>query len=796
MQHDLPKKECVKGECHNCGITKYECQLINQNRIQMKRHNAVTWQQWEQVRINNKNGKPTYRTELRVKSGSIVNLLQLYMKQLAYMSLHQFFKVWQLRNFNLTINNLQPGQVLFVHDFQQNLLLITQDASSGSHWDNPQLTIHPTSVYYICSNCDELVKEDIIHITMDKNHDKHAVNQFIAKTIAHLREKNVTMSEIIEFTDHASSQYKSRFTFHYMTMLNVPCTHHYFGVKHGKGPSDRAGANFKRKIRSAVKSGKILLNSNAVEDYCKENFDRQTRCDEHDVSERDVNAKRNDPHSLFKVYNHRKIRRPNEDPHLRQLKGSRDYLNVVRNTGVRGVVEYRNFDCGCLSCTTHTNKCSQNQHADDWTKVDLVPRRRKTYLSSDSSGQWFKPFEIRKRPGNEQHMHFEEDVEETVHCDEVEEENRDVIEESEVEEENRDVIIEESEESEEENGDVIEEEEDHDVIKESEVQEKCDVIEESEVQEEKRDVIEESEVEEEKCDVIEQSEVEVEESDDSSVVELFTVPYESSEYSSDDDSPPEYAPEIHPLLTEDDENLTFNWNGILNDLKLYTTFNGLKNYVLRTKLPDVRPVIKYMVEEDDVVDSIAANCFPRDGPKGYIPIETMGDGNCGYRALAHVLLSDEGRHHEVRVRITFEGVMNEDSFLNHDVLARGVSVGSENRPAAYASYSGLLTPEITCLNEQSVRTVYHRDVIANARDCTHMGVWQLHHAAEAFRHPIVSVYPRYSNREVRRDINRVVLPINSVHDNKRPVNIMWTPLSKDDAHCNVKHFIALLVIFQ
>ena len=400
-----------------------------------------------------------------------------------------------------------------------------------------------------------------------------------------------------------------------------------------------------------------------------------------------------------------------------------------------------------------------------------------------------QPFEIRKRPGNEQHMHFEEDVEETVHCDEVEEENRDVMEESEVEE-NSDVIIEESDEENQEHCDVIEDEQEGEVIIEEENQEKRDVIDEEGKENSDSDVIiEESEEEtQENRDVIEES--------DSSMVELFTVPYESSEYSSDDNSPPEYPPDIHPLLTEDDENLTFNWKGILNDLKLYTSFSGLKNYVSRTILPDVRPIIKYMVDEGDVVDSIAAHFFPRDGSKGYIPIETMGDGNCGYQALAHVLLSDEGRHHEVRVRITFEGVMKEDSFLNHDVLARGVSLGSQNRPAAYASYSGLLTPEITSLNEQSVRTVYRRDVIANSRDCTHMGVWQLHHAAEAIKRPIVSVYPQYSKRDVRRDINRVVLPINSVHDNKCPVHLMWTPLSKDDASGNMKHFVALLVIFQ
>ena len=158
----------------------------------------------------------------------------------------------------------------------------------------------------------------------------------------------------------------------------------------------------------------------------------------------------------------------------------------------------------------------------------------------------------------------------------------------------------------------------------------------------------------------------------------------------------------------------------------------------------------------------------------------MGDGNCGYRALAHVLLSDEGRYQEVWARMTFEAVLKEDSFHKLDILARGHLEGSKNRPAAYASYSGSLTPEITTLNEQSIRTVYHHDVIANARDFTFMGVWQLHHATEAFRCPIISVYPQYTNRKVQKDINKVVLPINSVHDNKQPVHIMSTPLSRND----------------
>ena len=194
VQHDLLKKKCVQCKCIMCGIMKYERDLIHKNRIQMRQHKAVTWCQWDKVKIGEQNGKAVYRTELVVQSGSIINLMKLYMEQLEKMSLHQFFKIWQLQNFNLTMNNLQPGQVLFVHDFQQNLLLLTQDETSASHWDHPQITIHPTAVFYRCSKCCELVKEDIIHITMDKGHDKYAVNKFISTTIEHLKKKDVAIN--------------------------------------------------------------------------------------------------------------------------------------------------------------------------------------------------------------------------------------------------------------------------------------------------------------------------------------------------------------------------------------------------------------------------------------------------------------------------------------------------------------------------------------------------------------------------------------------------------------------------
>ena len=192
--------------------------------------------------------------------------------------------------------------------------------------------------------------------------------------MTHVWKKGIPIEEIIKFTDHSASQYKSWYTFYYVTKLDIPCTRHYFGVKHSKGPFDRAGGNFKRTIQAAVKGGHELLHVNAIEEYCKVNFDWQKvspgdvtngtehhhitsqcyetqQCDEHDVR-----PMRN-PHSLFKVFNLSALSQPKENPHIREIKGCRDNMHVVRNTGIEGIVQYQRVNCACLACTTHEGEC-------------------------------------------------------------------------------------------------------------------------------------------------------------------------------------------------------------------------------------------------------------------------------------------------------------------------------------------------------------------------------------------------------------------------------------------------------
>ena len=92
----------------------------------------VSWQQWGTIEYMGVDGAKKKKIGLITYTGSIAKLLSEFFKQLKEISMHQFHKLWQLRNFNNTLQHLQIGQVLFVHDFQMNLMLFIQDKLGGA----------------------------------------------------------------------------------------------------------------------------------------------------------------------------------------------------------------------------------------------------------------------------------------------------------------------------------------------------------------------------------------------------------------------------------------------------------------------------------------------------------------------------------------------------------------------------------------------------------------------------------------------------------------------------------------
>ena len=81
----------------------------------------VSWQQWGTIEYMGVDRAKKKKIGLITYTGSIAKLLSVFFEQLKEISMHQFHKLWQLRNFNNTLQHLQIGQVLFVHDFQMNI---------------------------------------------------------------------------------------------------------------------------------------------------------------------------------------------------------------------------------------------------------------------------------------------------------------------------------------------------------------------------------------------------------------------------------------------------------------------------------------------------------------------------------------------------------------------------------------------------------------------------------------------------------------------------------------------------
>ena len=368
---EFPRKDCVFGRCDQCGVDKFKKILQKQNSDLIKSKRIVSWTQWENRTILRKKPKKPIKRMCHVKKkGTMKRMLNIYITKLEAMSFHQFNKIWQMKQFNCALRNLRMGQVLFVHDFSQNILLYSQDEPLGAHWDHEQIALHPTVAFYVCRN-GYSVREEIIHLTPHKKHDHHAVDIFRKKSIQHLRGKGVEIHELIEWTDNAGSQYKCCGEFLEMSLKDMPCSHHFYGVKHGKGPSDRAGGYYKNFVRKTVKSGTVLLTDCAeLARYSQVKYENQSCCDKNTECTEPSKRGEDSPHYLKKVIYTHTIRRPPEPKDMRSYLGTREIFSIC-NTSVRGVLEIRNVSCCCPSCFLGMGECQYIEYADEWKTISV-----------------------------------------------------------------------------------------------------------------------------------------------------------------------------------------------------------------------------------------------------------------------------------------------------------------------------------------------------------------------------------------------------------------------------------------
>ena len=142
----------------------------------------------------------------------------------------------------------------------------------------------------------------------------------------------------------------------------------------------------------------------------------------------------------------------------------------------------------------------------------------------------------------------------------------------------------------------------------------------------------------------------------------------------------------------------------------------------------------------------------------------------------------------------YEAVINMDSYLDNIY----VSIGARNfydqgtLPEQYAQYSDNYIPNTGV--ELDVVALYKQKVLDITKNRAFMGIWQVFQATNVLKRPIRSVFPHIGNENVIKDLNRTVYCIDTRHNAKSPINIMWTPMQvKNSRPC---HFVPLLRVVR
>ena len=275
----FPKMNCVNCKCNKCGIEMLR-QRINiavsrihnlsesNDQLDIKFGKVVEWEEW---------GYVNKKLELITRRSTLRNLLDKYLTHLHSMSRHRFHDMWMSHQFNLLINHIVKGMVVFVNDFAQNILLRFQKEPVSVHWIHKQVTLHPSVAYFMCPGCERVViKEEIFHITSSLTHDWKTVDHFMRCNIQHLKSKGVKIDQIHDVTDNCASQYKSRYVWHHISNSEIPWYRHHFVANHGKGPSDRASGFFKLFIReNIISQNAVLKNVDVLYQFALQNLNNQ-----------------------------------------------------------------------------------------------------------------------------------------------------------------------------------------------------------------------------------------------------------------------------------------------------------------------------------------------------------------------------------------------------------------------------------------------------------------------------------------------------------------------------------------
>ena len=665
-----PKLCCVQRQCGKCGVKLLKKQLISANRS-ISPSKVLTWHCWEKVaRI----GKKSKKYEIIEFQGNFATLVRHYCELLDPLGEHLFNAKWQHHQFRLFRSQLPSGTVLQVLDFGQNYLNKFQDEIQSTHWTHNQTTIHPIVSYYKCPNsntCQQTVTHEQVYISPDLKHDHYGVDQFFKKSCQELKALGVTYDSFVQFTDNCKNQYKSRGPFQTISKSTIPVTRCYFGSRHGKSDADGATGRTKQAVVRARQARQaIISHARDFYDFCKAKLEKKPQL---------IGCS----HFVQTFHYVPVITRSVPIPPT-GIPGTASF-QMVRTTGIAGVIEARNLVCTCYVCFGGAGLCPNSDYTDPW-KTYILPgySKRKTKNTHFPVASTAKPRGPALVP----------------------------------------------------------------IVTPIVLLTRCDM-----------------------------GNTRVGASPQGNDATLGTDVLRGTDSSTA--SGPARGDGIDICAIYENCQLFHRYS------ELAQFVNGLE------ELPEIL-VQNVTWSKDHFVDFVALECYPKDAPKFWLPIDTDGDGNCLFRAISTNISGSEDYHQELRVRCVLELVKHKAWYQSNDYLSMGASVtyGSMGLPGIFAQYSEAFVPqEFPVLTPEIIDLYFKREVMLARTSGCESGLWQVLAMTNVLRRPIRMVFPMHGAGDARADFNRLMMPFHADQRAADPILIMWTPTTEGG---HVHHFVPLM----
>jgi len=158
--------------------------------------------------------------------------------------------------------NLKKGECLVQVDFIQNYACLVQNAAQSSFFDQTQVTVHASVIYYREEDDGDLKHKSFVHASPVNTHNSAMVYAILDKlwTEDFAEEKErLGLHTVHYYSDSPFSQYRNKWMFHFVSKhqerYGMKATWDYFETGHGKGPCDGVGGSIKRLADDAQKMG-------------------------------------------------------------------------------------------------------------------------------------------------------------------------------------------------------------------------------------------------------------------------------------------------------------------------------------------------------------------------------------------------------------------------------------------------------------------------------------------------------------------------------------------------------------